>query len=57
MNQAVVDEFWRYVHRRMCVRAAMYKGTCRTMRRGEREPRTVRAPWEEPQFSAITRTL
>jgi hypothetical protein len=44
MNQAVVDEFWRYVHRRMCVRAAMYKDTCRTMRRGERAPRTVRAP-------------
>jgi hypothetical protein len=26
-NQAVLDAFWRYVHRRMCVRAQMYPRT------------------------------
>ena len=26
-NRAVLDAFWRYVHRRMCVRAQMYPRT------------------------------
>ena len=38
-NPAIADQFWRYLHRRMCVRAEMYKETL-TLLRGESAPKT-----------------
>ncbi len=47
-NQVVLEQFWRYIYRRQCVRAEMYPETL-TLLPGETEPKTfIQRPLEVP---------